>query len=332
MKIHTFVLPEKFLGIPQGKQNMSVSNKKISLVIPIYNSASFMDKLLEAVDEEREKNQWNLELVMIDDGSRDNSFGKIVELSRKYAYIKGIKLSRNFGHQIAVKTGLAHVSGDYIAIIDDDLQDPPSLLPHFFSYLDNGYDVAYGVRKKRKESVIKRLSYSSFYRILKKLSDTDIPLDSGDFCVMTRQVVDSMMLLQEKNPFLRGIRAWVGFKQIGVEYERQARYDGESGYTFKKLMKIALDGIFSFSSLPIRIITFIGFIGIGFSILYCIYLLTNYFSGGIPVKGYTTMAFIILFFSSLILISLGIIGEYIVRIYDEVRNRPYTIIETTVNF
>src|SRR5690606_2727127 len=126
------------------------------------------------------------------------------------------------------------------------------------------------------------------------------------------------------NPFLRGIRAWVGFKQIGVEYERQARFDGESGYTFKKLMKIALDGIFSFSSLPIRIITFIGFIGIGFSILYCIYLLTNYFSGGIPVKGYTTMAFIILFFSSLILISLGIIGEYIVRIYDEVRNRPYT--------
>jgi dolichol-phosphate mannosyltransferase len=240
-------------------------------------------------------------------------------------------LARNFGHQIAVKTGLAHASGDYIAIIDDDLQDPPSLLPGFFEHLDKGYDVAYGVRKKRKESFIKRFSYNSFYRILKQLSDTDIPLDSGDFCVMKKQVVDNMLKLQEKNPFLRGIRAWVGFKQIGVEYERHARLAGESGYTLKKLLKIAMDGIFSFSSVPIRVITILGVLGLSFALIYSMITVYGYFFSGIPVKGFATLSILISFFSSLILICLGIIGEYIVRIYDEVRNRPYTVIDQTIN-
>ncbi len=144
---------------------------KISIVVPIYNSANFMSALLEAIDEQRKTSNWELELVLVDDGSRDNSYAKIEELAGIYPYIKGVKLSKNFGHQIAVKTGLSHCTGDYIAIIDDDLQDPPSLLPNFFSYLDQGYDVAYGVRKKRKESFIKRLSYDTFYRILKRMSD-----------------------------------------------------------------------------------------------------------------------------------------------------------------
>lgn len=290
-----------------------------------------MQNLLEAIDEQKRLSNWNLELILVDDGSRDKSYEKIVELAVKYSYIKGIKLARNFGHQIAVKTGLSFSTGDYVAIIDDDLQDPPSLLPNFFEYLDKGYDVAYGVRKKRKESFLKRLSYNSFYRILKKLSDTDIPLDSGDFCVMKKQVVDNMLKLQEKNPFLRGIRAWVGFKQVGVEYERHARLAGESGYTLKKLLKIAMDGIFSFSSVPIRVITILGMLGFGFAILYSIITIHGYFFKGIEVKGFATLSILISFFSSLILICLGIIGEYIVRIYDEVRNRPYTVIDQTVN-
>lgn len=290
-----------------------------------------MGRLLEAIDEERLRQKWDLELVLVDDGSRDKSYEQIVKLSKTYGYIKGIKLSRNFGHQIAVKTGLSHCSGDYIAIIDDDLQDPPNLLPGFFKYLDDGFDVAYGVRKKRKESLIKRLSYNSFYRILKRMSDTDIPLDSGDFCVMKKQVVDNMLKLQEKNPFLRGIRAWVGFKQVGVEYERHARIDGESGYTLKKLLKIAFDGIFSFSSVPIRVITILGVVGLVFAIIYSLLVIYGYFVNSIEVKGFATLAIIISFFSSLILICLGIIGEYIVRIYDEVRNRPYTVIEKTIN-
>ena len=305
--------------------------KKISILVPIYNSAFFMHKLLLAIDKERVALGWDLELILVDDGSKDNSYDKIVELSVQYPYIKGIKLSKNFGHQIAVKTALAHATGDYIAIIDDDLQDPPSLLPLFFSKLDEGYDVAYGVRKKRKEPIIKRMTYNLFYRILKNMSDIYIPIDSGDFCVMTRRVVDNMLKLNEQNPFLRGIRAWVGFKQIGVEYERHARLEGESGYTLKKLLKIALDGIFSFSSAPIRLITILGIIGFGFATIYSINTIFQYFMNGVTVKGFASLSIFIAFFGSLTLICLGVIGEYIVRIYDEVRSRPYVIIEKTIN-
>ena len=306
--------------------------KKISILVPVYNSASFMNKLLEAIDAQRIISGWDLELILVDDGSKDKSFAKIEELAAQYPYIKGIKLSKNFGHQIAVKTALSHSTGDYVAIIDDDLQDPPSLLPYFFSYLDQGYDVAYGVRKKRKESLIKRICYSAFCRILKSMSDIHIPIDSGDFCVMKKHVVDNMLKLQEQNPFLRGIRAWVGFKQIGVEYERHARLDGQSGYTLKKLLKIAIDGIFSFSSAPIRLITILGMIGFIFAFIYTAFLIFNYFVHGIDVRGFTTLSIIISFFGSLILICIGIIGEYIVRIYDEVRSRPYVVIERTTNF
>lgn len=179
--------------------------------------------------------------------------------------------------------------------------------------------------------MLKRLSYSSFYRILKKLSDTDIPLDSGDFCVMKKIVVQNMLKLDEQNPFLRGIRAWVGFKQIGVEYERDARIEGESGYTLKKLLKIALDGVFSFSSIPIRIITLLGIIGLFFAFSYSSIILYEYFAHKINTKGFSTLIIFISFFSSIILICLGIIGEYIVRIYDEVRRRPYTVIEKSIN-
>lgn len=306
-------------------------NKKISILVPIYNSAAFMHLLLEAIDAQRLVSNWNLEVVLVDDGSRDKSYEKIEELSKQYSYIKGIKLSKNFGHQIAVKTALSHCTGDYIAVIDDDLQDPPSQLPYFFTFLDNGYDVAYGVRKKRKESFIKRLAYSSFYKILKGMSDIYIPIDSGDFCVMKKQVVDNMLKLQEQNPFLRGIRAWVGFKQIGVEYERAVRVGGQSGYTLKKLLKIALDGIFSFSNAPIRLITFLGLIGFSFACMYSLNTIYGYLVHKIEVRGFATLAILISFFSSLILICLGIIGEYIVRIYDEVRQRPYAVIEKTVN-
>ena len=306
-------------------------SQKISIIVPIYNSASFMVNLLQAIDIQKNISDWDLELVLVDDGSKDNSFQKIVELSQSFPYIKGIKLSKNFGHQIAVKTGLSHATGDYIAIIDDDLQDPPSLLPEFFGYLDKGYDVAYGVRKKRKESFLKKISYNGFYRVLKSLSETDIPLDSGDFCVMTKQVVTHMLSFKEKNPFLRGIRAWVGFKQIGVAYERHARLEGESGYTLKKLLKIAMDGIFSFSTVPIRVITILGFLGLCFAVVYSSLVIYGLLVHGIHVKGFATLAIIISFFSSLILICLGIIGEYIVRIYNEVRDRPYVIIEQTIN-
>lgn len=310
---------------------MIIELMKISIIVPIYNSSNFMHKLLEAIDHERKTHGWNLELILIDDGSKDQSYSLIEKFAPTYPYIKGIKLSRNFGHQPAVRTALEFASGDYIAIIDDDLQDPPSLLPQFFAYLDKGYDVAYGVRRKRKENFIKVLSYNLFYKILRTVSDTDIPLDTGDFCVMKRIVVDKMLSLPEKNPFLRGIRAWVGFKQIGVEYERAKRIEGESGYTLKKLFKIASDGIFSFSNIPLKLITFIGGLGLNITVLYSIYILTKYFIYGVEAPGFVSTILFIMFFGSLNLICMGIIGEYISRIYAESKNRPHSVIEKTMN-
>jgi len=303
----------------------------ISIVVPVYNSSRFLHEFFEAIDVQKNKSGWNLELILVDDGSRDDSFSKIEELSKKYLYTKGIKLSRNFGHQAAVRTGLAYCTGDYIAIIDDDLQDPPDLLPMFFAYLDEGYDVAYGIRRRRKENVIKKLSYNLFYKLLRQMSRIDIPLDTGDFCVMKKIIADKMLTLNEKNPFLRGMRAWVGFKQIGVEYERQARIEGQSGYTLRKLLKIAFDGIFSFSVIPIKIIALTGIFGVGISIAYSIYLFIVNFLNSIEVRGFTTIAVLILFFGSLNLICLGILGEYIIRIYDETLNRPHSIIQKTIN-
>lgn len=304
---------------------------KISIIVPVFNSCTFLPKLLQAIDEQKNLSNWNLELILVDDGSKDNSFEQIIELQKQFSYIKGIKLSRNFGHQVAVRTGLQYATGEYIAIIDDDLQDPPSILPGFFEYLDKGYDVAYGVRRKRKESFFKKVSYNAFYRILQKLSNIEIPLDTGDFCVMKKVVVDKMLLLNEKNPFLRGIRAWVGYKQIGVQYERQARVEGESGYTIGKLLKIAADGIFSFSKIPIRFITYLGLVGLVIAIIYSVFVITLKFMGELPEKGYATIILLISFFGSLTLICLGIIGEYIVRIYDETQNRPHSIIGETIN-
>lgn len=303
----------------------------ISIIVPVYNSASFLHKTLAAIDAEKTKNNWNLELVLIEDGSNDNSFDKILELSKTYSYIRGIKLSRNFGHQAAVRTGLQFCQGDYVAIIDDDLQDPPSLLPGFFSYLDKGYDVVYGVRKKRKESFWKVKSYNLFYKIIQLLSDTYIPLDSGDFCVMKKIVVQNMLILNEKNPFLRGIRSWVGFNQIGVEYERNGREDGKSGYTLKKLLGIASDGIFSFSNVPIKVITMLGGIGFFIALLYTIYIVSKYLFYGVESQGFATITIFIAFFGSLNLICIGIIGEYISKIYAESKNRPHAVIQQTIN-
>ena len=289
-----------------------------------------MHHLIEAIEVEKQKNNWdNLEVILVDDGSKDGSYQSILNLGAKYPFIKGVKLSKNFGHQVAVKTGLQFCSGDFVAIIDDDMQDPPSLLPLFFKKLEEGFDVAYGVRKKRKENVFKRLAYKWFYEVLKSLSEIEIPLDSGDFCVMQRRVVDQMMLFKEKNLFLRGIRAWVGFKQVGLEYEREERKEGASGYTLKKLLRLAFDGIFSFSSVPIRLISWSGILGFTLALCYTLFILYRFFFDEIEVKGFTTLVLLVSLFSSLILLCLGIIGEYTARIYNEVRDRPYHVVDTT---
>lgn len=304
---------------------------KISILIPVYRSASFLAETVKAVDHERQLNNWDLELILVEDGSGDNSFEVIKTLASAYPFIKGIKLSRNFGHQAAVRTGLEFVKGDYVAIIDDDLQDPPSLLPRFFSFLDQGFDVVYGVRKKRKESLWKRFSYNAFYKVLAILSDTKIPLDSGDFCVMKKRVVDKMLMLNESQPFLRGIRAWVGFKQMGLEYEREMRIAGESGYSLKKLLKIASDGIFSFSSIPLKVVTFFGLLSLILSILYTLFMFIKYLTVGVESPGFITTILFISFFGSINMIGLGVLGEYMARVYEETKKRPHAIIEEFIH-
>ncbi len=300
--------------------------------MPVYNAGSFLHKTVEAIDAQRRESGWEMELVMIDDGSRDNTFERVEELSRKYTYIKGIRLSRNFGHQAAVRTGLAYSDGDYVAILDDDLQDPPGLLPTFFEKLDEGYDVAYGKRLKMREKFFKRVTSLLFYRILRSMSHVEIPLDSGDFCAMKRQVVRQMLALPERNPFLRGQRAWVGFSQIAVPFERPARVDGVTAYTFTKMLQLSIDGLFSFSKFPIRFITFIGLIGLAVAVTYSLFLVGLYFTVGVEVRGFATLVLLISFFGSLNLISLGVIGEYIARIHDEALDRPHAVVERTLNF
>ncbi len=299
---------------------------KISLIIPLYNSAKFQNELLKAIETEKVKHAWDLEVILVDDGSRDRSFELAVEHQKVFPYVKAIKLSRNFGHQAAVRTGMEFATGDIIGIIDDDLQDPPSIIQNFILKIMDGYDVVYGIRKNRKENIFLKTSYKLFYQILKYVSDISIPIDSGDFCFMRSRVLEQMKQLHERQPFIRGIRAWVGFRQIGLEYDRAKRFEGKSGYTFSKLFKLAVDGIFSFSTIPLRLITLSGLLGSFISFVFGAIVLYKFFFNEINIRGYSSLAILLTFYSSLILFCLGIVGEYISRIYLESKKRPFAVI------
>ncbi len=311
--------------------NNKVKFMKISIIIPLYNSAAFQDDLLSALDAERLKHKWDLEVILVDDGSRDHGYEKAIQNQKKYSFVKAIKLSRNFGHQAAVRVGLEFATGDCVGIMDDDLQDPPSIVYQFIEKIQSGYDVVYGVRCNRKESLLLKASYKLFYRLLKRIADINIPIDSGDFCFMTKRVVEQMRGMPEQQPFIRGMRAWVGFKQIGHEYERAARFSGKSGYTFSKLFRLALDGLFSFSTVPLRLITLAGLIGSLISLSYGVLILWLYFYSEVSVKGFTTIILLLTIYSSLILFCLGIVGEYISRIYLESKKRPFAVIMEKYN-
>jgi polyisoprenyl-phosphate glycosyltransferase len=273
------------------------------------------------------------ELIFVNDGSTDQSKSILNKLAKKDGAVKVLNFSRNFGHQIAVTAGLDYSQGDMVAILDADLQDPPEVLPEFFAEIKKGYDVVYAVRRHRKEPVLKRLMYFLFYRLLKLVASISIPLDSGDFCVMNKRVVALLKSLPERNRFIRGLRSWVGFRQTGLEYERHGRLAGKSKYTLTKMFKLAFDGIFSFSYVPLQLLTWGGFIFLltaFFGIILTLYakLFTNIF---IP-RGFPTTIIVILFIGGLNMFSLGIIGEYIGRIYDEVKKRQLYIIESKHGF
>jgi dolichol-phosphate mannosyltransferase len=309
------------------------SNTLISVVIPCYNEEEVLEQLFERVQRAASKWSANYEVVMVDDGSTDSTPDMLRDLHARDARWKSIQLGRNFGHQTALWAGLQHARGDVVAVLDADLQDPPEVVDRFLEKWREGYDVVYAVRQKRKEGLLKRGAYALFYRVLERLSEIHIPLDSGDFCVVDRSVLDVLAPITEQEPFVRGLRAWVGFRQIGVPYERERRAGGEVKYTFRKLMQLALNGIFSFSTRPLRIATVLGLTVCMFAFVSIVaFALQRLFPGafeaiGVPlVPGFWATIVAILFLGGVQLFCLGILGEYVARIYNNVKGRPqYTV-------
>jgi len=305
----------------------------ISIVIPIYNEAQTLPLLYSRLVSAMPSYNDQCEVIFVDDGSTDASFAIMKQYSKECKIFRAIKLSRNFGHQAAISAGLKFASGDVVAIMDGDLQDPPEELPRFLDKWRQGYDVVYAVREKRKEGVLKRFAYKYFYKFLNMVSDIDIPLDSGDFCLLDRKVVDILNdQLPENIRFLRGMRSYIGLRQAGLQYERHKRAAGEAKYTFKKLVSLALDGIFGFTLLPLRMATYTGmFISLVCFLLTVFYLSARIFSISLKnVPGFATLAVGVFFLGGIMLIYMGVLGEYIGRIYIEVKKRPVYVVEEII--
>ena len=308
-------------------------DKKIdlSIVIPLYNEEKIFQQLVARLDKVLEMIEKSVEVILIDDGSFDQTAQMMEDLAMNNPTYHCVFLSRNHGHQLALSAGLAAARArEAVMVMDGDLQDPPEMMERFYQKIKEGYDVVYAVRSSRKENFLKKFVYWLYYRVQKHMVDIHIPLDSGDFSMINRKVVDHIVAMPERNRYIRGMRSWVGYKQIGLPYDRSARASGESKYSLKKLIELALNGIFGFTELPIKLITTLGFLTVGFSILYFIYVLTMLvFLGGVP-KGFTTLVFIISLFSGVQLISLGVIGEYVLRIFQQVQGRPLFVVERTI--
>ena len=308
-----------------------MTEPKISFVIPLYNESESFNSLIERLNSVISKSSLAVEVVLIDDGSTD----KTPELMQRLAFLDEryncVFLARNYGHQIALSAGLANARAtEAVLIIDGDLQDPPELLMEFYSKFKEGYDVVYGVRKKRKEGWLKKTAYHSFYRLLKSISYIDLPLDTGDFSLISKRVVDVINKMPEESRYIRGMRSWIGFKQVGLEYEREERFAGTSKYSLKMLFKLAYNGIFNFSEFPIKFITSLGLFSICVSLLYFIQTIYKKFAYDNVPEGFTALLFAVILFGGVQLVSLGIIGEYVLRIFFQVKGRPLYIVKNKI--
>jgi len=302
---------------------------KVCIVIPCFNEQEVLPELFRRVTDAADQWKMDWEAVCVDDGSRDGTWAMLVERHRIDPRWRAISLARNFGHQIAVSAGMHYAEGDAVIVMDADLQDPPEELWRLIQSWREGFEVVYAIREKRKESWGKRCAYWLFYRLLSRIVSFQIPQDSGDFCLMDRKVVDVLRAMPERNRFVRGLRAWAGFRQTGIAYDRQARAAGVPKYGLHKLFKLAFDGICSFSTAPLRLVFHVGLWVSFFSFLGIMLTLSQktfpefYARHGFPpVQGFTTIVISVLFLGGIQLISLGIIGEYIGRIYEEVKHRP----------
>ena len=315
--------------------------ESISIVIPSYNESENIKELCRrTLDIIKKINIKKYELIFVENGSKDNSLELLKKINSENKSIKIISLSRNFGYQSAIAVGLKHSENDYVCVMDGDLQDPPEIISKFVEKIKEGYDVVYGIRIKRKGNIIKKLLYNLFYEIYSKLSEIDVPKKSGDFCLMNKKIVKNLNSLSEKNLFMRGLRSWVGFKQIGIEYDRDERYAGKTNFSFFSATALALDGFVSFSLLPLRFILITGVIISLLSFLFFTFLffvkvfhifgIFDFESLQLP-QGLTLTNSMLALSLGLVMFTLGIIGEYVGRIYFEVKNRPNYVISEIIH-
>lgn len=305
----------------------------LSIVIPIFDEEETLPELYQRLAGALESLGLVYELVLVNDGSHDNSFSLMRHLHAKDPRVKYINLSRNFGHQMAITAGLDFASGKAVVVMDGDLQDPPELIPALVAKWQEGFDVVYAVREDREGvSPVRHLLYRAFYRLLRRLSQVDIPLDSGDYRLMSRRVVESLKGMPERNRFMRGLTAWVGLRQDGVPYARPARYAGKAKYSWGKLWRLAMDGVISFSAIPLQLATWLGLTMAVLGACYAFYALYIRIVMKTPPQGWTSLMVVLLVIGGVQLIILGIIGEYIGRIFDEVKRRPLYVVDEACGF
>lgn len=304
---------------------------KISIVIPVYNEEGNIFPVYRELKKILPKISKSFEIIFVDDGSNDDTYLKLSELSKTSKRIKVISFSRNFGQMAAVEAGLQKTTGDIVALMDADLQDPPKILLKMYKKIQEGFDVVYGVKKNRKENKLRVFLFTSFYKIFDKITQYNFPLDAGTYSMMNRKIVDLLVDMPEKNKYISGLRSWAGYKQTGIIYARDKRYSGKQA-TYSRLFRLALDGIFSFSYLPLRLASILGFATAFLSLISILFVIFARFYFNFGIIGWASTMSAILLFSGVQLITLGIIGEYLARIYDEVKGRPKFIIKDQINF
>jgi len=306
--------------------------KMYSLVIPLYNEEEVIHECIKRVTNVMHNNEFDYEIIFVNDGSSDSTEEIVKQYCDKDKHLKLISFSRNFGHQTAISAGMDNAEGDAIIVMDADLQDPPEVVLKLIEKYEEGYDVVYAIRSKRKgESFFKKISVKMFYRFLKNMCEVDIPVDTGDFRLISRQVCDVLKGLTERNRYVRGLVSWVGFKQTGIYYEREERYAGKTKYPLKKMLKLSVDGITSFSTKPLKLTKWIGIFMAAVGFIYAIIVIIQKLVGIQMQTGWASTMVTILLIGGIQLIMLGITGEYIARIFDESKNRPLYIIKEKVN-
>lgn len=304
-----------------------------SVVVPMYNEELVVLETYKRLKQVMDSVQEPYEIVFVNDGSRDKTAAIISEICETDKNIKFVDFSRNFGHQVAITAGMDFAEGDTIVVIDGDLQDPPEVIPKMIQKWKEGFDVVYGKRTERKgETFFKKFTSKAFYRFLRKMTDVDIPVDTGDFRLIDRKVCDALKHINEKNRYIRGLISWLGFKQSAVEFSRDKRFAGETKYPLKKMLRFAFDAITSFSYKPLKLASYAGMFLSLFSFIYLLIVLYQRFFTNKAIQGWASTMAVSLFFNGIVLLILGIIGEYIGRIYDEAKGRPLYVIRQTKNF